>query len=224
MEIAQEKVEEFLQEERAEVATNIFAMLELDKQIEKGFVVLKTIPLAKAIEENGKTCKFLQSNYGNRIIVGEISAKFSKLFPTEYQNIDFIKGNIEQVYITKILWIEKKQLFYQVNLESLPDINEFTVPKNEYLCRSIRAFYHVNYKGYGNPGNPNYINVLKNEGGRESEDSLINASNELSSVLTLNIPEIKKRLGYQSLVVVVAPRSKACQSYEYQRFRTSIKK
>ena len=223
MEISQEKVEELLQQKSAEVASNILATTDLNKQIEKGFVVLKIIPLAKAIENNGGTYIFRQTDFGNKIAFGSISANFSKLFPIEYQNIDFIKENIDQVYITKTLWIEKKQLFYQVNIESLPDINEFTVQKNECLNRPVRAFYHVNYRGYGNSGNPNYINVLKNEGGRESEDNLANASNELNGVLTQNIPEIKKRLGYQSLVVVVAPRSKASQSSGYQWFRNGIK-
>ena len=39
-------------------------------------------------------------------------------------------------------------------------INSFIIEKNNFLNQNIIAYYHQVYTGYGNPGNPNFINTL----------------------------------------------------------------
>ena len=81
MEITQEKVNELLQRKREEVVNNVSDSIKLRNQVNNGFVELKSIPLIKLIEENDRRYVFKLSDYGNRIEVGSVSAKFSKLFP-----------------------------------------------------------------------------------------------------------------------------------------------
>lgn len=40
-------------------------------------------------------------------------------------------------------------------------MKKFTIPANNYLRQNIKGFYHTDYTGYNQPGNPDYINTLK---------------------------------------------------------------
>lgn len=107
-------------------------------------------------------------------------------------------------------------------------MQKFTIPQNEYLRQNINAYYHTSYTRMGNPGNPNYLNDLKNTYGKpESSDTeaykkselakLQNAMTELAIVLRGDLPIISKELKSNSLFVCVVPRSKAEAAYnQYQ--------
>ncbi len=91
--------------------------------------------------------------------------------------------------------------------------NEFLISPNEYLNRKIKAFYHTNYIGYRKPGNPDYLNILKNTYNSYSVDLLNNAINKLIDVLRIDLPTIMRKLGEPSITVCVVPRAKSESSY-----------
>ncbi len=84
----------------------------------------------------------------------------------------------------------------------------FTIPSNEYLQQDIQAYYHTDYVGYRNLGNPDYINTLKNTYGNLSAAILNSAIQELENVLQEDLPQIFQLLQLNSLTVCVVPRAK----------------
>ena len=41
-------------------------------------------------------------------------------------------------------------------------MNKFEIKKNQYLNKDIQGFYHTHYLRYKQPGNPDFLNDLKN--------------------------------------------------------------
>lgn len=103
-------------------------------------------------------------------------------------------------------------------------MNEFKIAANNYLERRVDSFYNVPYTRMGNPGNPDYINDLKNTFDDFSRAKLDSATHQLGSVLEVDLPSVCESLGYQTLVVCVVPRAKAeCEySPDQQRFRSTV--
>ncbi len=114
-------------------------------------------------------------------------------------------------------------------------MQKFIISKNEYLKQDINAYYHTSYTRMGNPGNPNYLNDLKNTYGKptssdtkvyqESEQKKLDAAViELKKILKEDLPKIAKELKSSSLSVCVVPRSKAESSYKKNQllFKSSI--
>lgn len=92
-------------------------------------------------------------------------------------------------------------------------MNQFEILANEYLCRNTRAFYHVPYVGMGNPGNPDYVNDLKNTFNSFEKQKLMSAAQELQGVLLGDLPQILQSSGLEMMTVCVVPRAKAEDSY-----------
>lgn len=92
-------------------------------------------------------------------------------------------------------------------------MHEFTIVANEYLQQDCRAFYHTVYVRMGNPGNPDYINTLKNTFGDFSMVRLNNAAQELRNALMADLPKILQLLQLPSLTVCVVPRARAESNY-----------
>ena len=80
---------------------------------------------------------------------------------------------------------------------------QFQILANEYLSRNTNAFYHIKYTGMGNPGNPNYLNDLKNTYNDFSQEKLDSAVKELRCVLNEDIPQITQSLGFEMITVCV---------------------
>lgn len=93
-------------------------------------------------------------------------------------------------------------------------MQQFTIFANEYLHQDTTAFFHVGYIGYEQPGNPDYINTLKNTYGDYSEYKLKSAMQELRSVLLDGLPHILNILQLVNLTVCVVPRAKAESRYK----------
>ena len=87
-------------------------------------------------------------------------------------------------------------------------MNQFIIYANEYLRQNIQGYYHENYTRYGNPGNPDYLNDLKNTFGDFSKEKLNSAINQLLTVLKTDLSKFDK-----DLTVCVIPRSKAENTY-----------
>ncbi len=98
-------------------------------------------------------------------------------------------------------------------------MNRFTIDSNRFLSRNVRAFYNCDYIGMSNPGNPTFINALKNDFGKNFVFAcghiyrLDDACNTLDKILCEDLPQIKRELGVADLTVCVIPRSKAEISY-----------
>ena len=87
-------------------------------------------------------------------------------------------------------------------------MKEFVIYRNEYLKKNVKGYYNTDYVGYENPGNPDYINDLKNTFDNFSQIKLKNASDKLYSVLKNDLSNFDR-----SLTICVVPRSKAENSY-----------
>lgn len=104
-------------------------------------------------------------------------------------------------------------------------MNEFTIFHNSYLNQDIQAFYHADYTRMGNPGNPNYLNELKNTFGDFSDYKLNGAVVELKEVLIHDLEAILSAISFPSLTVCVVPRAKAENTYSNNQllFKSTVK-
>jgi hypothetical protein len=93
-------------------------------------------------------------------------------------------------------------------------MREFTIASNCCLNQNIKAFYHTDYLRYRKPGNPDYINELKNTYGDKPQNILENAVQELKSVLLEDLPQILQLLQLNTLTICVVPRAKAEINYQ----------
>jgi len=103
-------------------------------------------------------------------------------------------------------------------------MNQFQIRANNFLTRNVNAFYHMQYTRMGNPGNPDYLNDLKNTFNSFSEQKLRSAVLELRTVLQEDLPLISQSLGFEAITVCVIPRAKAEGNYHanQQLFRTTV--
>ncbi len=92
-------------------------------------------------------------------------------------------------------------------------MNSFTILPNQFLKRSIQAFFHQNYTTFGTEGNPDCINHLKNQFDNASVDILRRGVRDLVKILEEDLPKIKEIYSDKNLTVCVIPRAKADNTY-----------
>jgi phosphoribosylpyrophosphate synthetase len=99
----------------------------------------------------------------------------------------------------------------------------FAIEQNQYLDQRVRAYYHTDYVGYQKPGNPDYINTLKNTKDDEFPTKLNAAAQQLQNVILRDFQQIQ-RTSNEQLAICVIPRAKAENSYtpNQMRFRTTV--
>ena len=104
-------------------------------------------------------------------------------------------------------------------------MTKFTISKNDFLKQDIKAFYHTDYNGMGNDGNPDYLNDLKNTFNNFSKNKLDNAINELEKVLKKDLLKILEKNRKKSLTVCVIPRAKVKKNYHKNQllFKSTVK-
>ncbi len=88
-------------------------------------------------------------------------------------------------------------------------MKKFIIYANEYLNDNIQGYYHTNYVGYRNIGNPDYLNELKNTFNNSFNNILNNAKNKLYNILKTDLSQFPK-----SLTICIIPRSKAENTYD----------
>ena len=88
------------------------------------------------------------------------------------------------------------------------------------------AFFHASYTGMGRPGNPDYLNHLKNTFNDFSQNKLQSSAQELYHVLSADLLKISQLSKSSSIVVCVVPRAKCENAYHpnQQLFRTTVQK
>ena len=96
----------------------------------------------------------------------------------------------------------------------------FVIQSNSYLSRDVEAFYHTDYIGHKKPGNPDYINMLKNTYNDRPESILDNAVQELRKVLLDDLPQI---LRLTPLTVCVVPRAKTNYQPDQLLFKSTVR-
>lgn len=100
-------------------------------------------------------------------------------------------------------------------------MNKFTIGTNEYLSYNVQGFYHTDYTRYKNPGNPDYLNDLKNTFNDYSMDKLNSATNQLHNVLKNDLVHFER-----NLTICIVPRAKAESTYAHNQllFKKAIQK
>jgi predicted amidophosphoribosyltransferase len=88
----------------------------------------------------------------------------------------------------------------------------FMIERNQYLGQRVNAYYHTDYVGHRQLGNPDYINTLKNTYNNASVASLIDAEKQLQTVILRDFQQIK-RDSKVDLTVCAIPRAKAENTY-----------
>lgn len=92
-------------------------------------------------------------------------------------------------------------------------MKSFTIYSNECLHRSVDGFYHTRYLGFEVPGNPDFLNHLKNTFDDYSESKLGYAVMRLMSVLMEDLPLVLRATGVEQAWMCCVPRSKALKTY-----------
>ena len=99
----------------------------------------------------------------------------------------------------------------------------FVITANECLKHKTTAYYNCDYIRYQAPGNPDFINGLKNQFDSYSASKLSSDAAQLMSILKNDLPAIYQKHGH--LTVCVIPRAKALHTYSGNQllFRKTIR-
>lgn len=93
-------------------------------------------------------------------------------------------------------------------------MNKFIMEANQFLNRNVPSYFHADFHGAGQPGNPDFLYKLKNDPHHKwSQQHIRYAINDLNAVLGIDFPKIIKQVEASTLTVCVVPRAKAEASY-----------
>lgn len=93
-------------------------------------------------------------------------------------------------------------------------MNKFIMEANQFLSRNVPGYFHADFHGAGQPGNPDFLYKLKNDPHHKwSQQHIRYAISDLNAVLGIDLPEIIKQVEASTLTVCVVPRAKAEASY-----------
>lgn len=99
---------------------------------------------------------------------------------------------------------------------------EHTLIPNEFLRQTIKAYYSVDYVGYGNPGNPDYINILKNDFNKEPENHIYFAAGIVVEVSKETIKDIIVNNDIDIVCIVPRAKKQTCYKDNQLFFRAAI--
>lgn len=102
---------------------------------------------------------------------------------------------------------------------------KFRISNNEYLKRDVVGYFHQYYTGYGKPGNPSFINMLKNTFDDYSTVNLKTAMTSVMNILMYDIPEIIVNEKVSNCICVCVPRAKSLSYYTESQllFKKAVK-
>ncbi len=102
----------------------------------------------------------------------------------------------------------------------------FDIEKNEYLKIDTTGFYHQIYTGFGQAGNPDFLNTLKNTFKTESIEKLHKAEKQVEDILVADLPTIIKSKEFDNFMLVSVPRAKDFSAYSPEQllFSSAVKK
>ena len=104
-------------------------------------------------------------------------------------------------------------------------MQKFRINPNSYLSQGVTGYYNTRYRRMGNPGNPDYLNHLKNTFNNCPELQLREATDKLKNTLRSDLADILREQDFDQLTVCTVPRAKAENQYEpkQQLFRRAVK-
>ncbi|MDU3778238.1 MAG: hypothetical protein E7G48_09115 [Veillonella sp.] len=88
-------------------------------------------------------------------------------------------------------------------------MERFTIQKNDFLSHDCIGYFHLYYVGYGQPGNPDYLNILKNIFVSTHPDTLRAASRQAAVLMIQDIPQVMDAEGLNEAILMAVPRSKS---------------
>ena len=88
-------------------------------------------------------------------------------------------------------------------------MERFTIQKNDFLSHDCAGYFHLYYVGYGQPGNPDYLNTLKNIFVSTHPDTLRAASRQAAALMIQDIPQVMDAEGLDTAILMAVPRSKS---------------
>ena len=88
-------------------------------------------------------------------------------------------------------------------------MERFTIQKNDFLSHDCTGYFHLYYVGYGQPGNPDYLNTLKNIFVSTHPDTLRAASRQAAALMIQDIPQVMDVEGLDTAILMAVPRSKS---------------
>ena len=101
-------------------------------------------------------------------------------------------------------------------------MERFTIRKNDYLSEHTLVYYHQPYLHYQEPGNPDFLNVLKNLINDEGQRRIDAARQEVYDIVHKDLPAIMEERQLDEAVIVVVPRSKVFTRPSQLGFRLTI--
>jgi hypothetical protein len=104
----------------------------------------------------------------------------------------------------------------------------FDIETNKFLNKETIGYYHQYYTGYGQPDNPEFLNILKNTYNNTSNDFLIRleqAQNTVVQILEKDVRNIKQNLNWHDCMLVCVPRAKPLSTYSANqlKFKNAVK-
>lgn len=92
-------------------------------------------------------------------------------------------------------------------------MNTFNIESNDYLEKGVNGFFNTNYVGYQKFGNPDFLNILKNDKKDREVIELQSAVNTVEEILKKDLPRVLNKLGWNKALICCMPRAKAKDSY-----------
>lgn len=89
----------------------------------------------------------------------------------------------------------------------------YTIKQNKYLDRDVKGYYNCDYIGYQKPGNPDFINHLKNMSRQKSETDLVEDFVVAADKLTNDLKTLAKDKEMSNMSVCTIPRAKTDSNY-----------
>lgn len=104
-------------------------------------------------------------------------------------------------------------------------VEKYIVEPNTHLDVSVNGYYHQYFIGFNRPGNPDFINILKNDNNSYSLPELVEAQNKVVDIVVEDLPLVKEEEQLENCLVVIVPRAKTLESYnpEQLMFKEAIK-
>lgn len=88
---------------------------------------------------------------------------------------------------------------------------------NSFLKKPTYCYYVLDYLGYHNEGNPDFLLIFKNTFGEKTPKQLYDAKEELINILRKHIPVVMEKTDLPSCVMIPVPRAKALNTYTHSQ-------
>ena len=96
-------------------------------------------------------------------------------------------------------------------------LRSFKIYSNEYLNVETKGYHREDYTNFEKPGNPDFINYLKNTYNNYDISVLEKAKSTVIGILKEDLPQVMKENGLSNCVIVAIPRAKRYETYTWRQ-------